>query len=58
MRRLLTLGAPIPVTDLTIQSVILFERAKVMTAIAVIHLCFGGESPLSYAENKSLAKFV
>ena len=31
-----------PDTDLTIKSVILFEKVKVMTAIALIHLCLVG----------------
>ncbi len=25
-----------------------FERIKVMIAMALIHLCFGGDSPLGY----------
>ncbi len=41
----------IPAADLTINSVILFERAKVI-AFALVHLCFGGESPLNYVKNK------
>ena len=31
-------------------SVIPFERNKVMIAIALIYLCFGGDSPLSYVK--------
>ncbi len=42
-----------PATDLTINSVIVFEhveRVKVMMAMALIHLCFGGDSPLGYVK--------
>ncbi len=42
----------IPATDLTIDSVILFESVKVMIAIALTHLCFGGDSPLNYVKIK------
>ncbi len=38
-------------------SVILFERVKVMLAIARKHLCFGGDSLLSYVNNKVLLFF-
>ncbi len=34
-------------TDLTI-NIIQFERVKVMILIALIHLCFASDSPLSY----------
>ncbi len=44
----------IPATDLTINSVIVFERVKVMIAMAPIHLCFGGDSPLGYVKNNVL----
>ncbi len=54
----LTLGAAISATDLTRNSIILFERAKVMIAIALIHLCFTGDSPLIYVQNKVWLKFV
>ncbi len=37
----LAIGVAIPATDLTINSAILFERVKVMIAIALTHLCFG-----------------
>ncbi len=53
----LCLHYAIPATDLTINRVILFERVKVMTAIALIHLCFGGDSPLNYVKNKVLLNF-
>ncbi len=29
-----------------------FERIKVMIAMPLIHLCFGGDSPLGYVKNK------
>ncbi len=56
---MLTLGAAIPATGLTINGAILFERVKVMIAIAMTHLCFEGDSPLSYnyAKNKVLLIF-
>ena len=44
----LTQGVAIPADHLTISRVILSERVKVMIVIALIHLCFGVESPLSY----------
>ena len=49
----------IPATDLTINSVIVFgvfERIKVMIAMALIHLHFGGDSPLGYVNNTVLLK--
>ena len=48
MRGTTVKSVAIPATDFTINNVILFERVKVMIAIALIHLCFGGDSPLSY----------
>ncbi len=45
----------IAATDVTINSVIPFERVKVMIAVALIHLCFWGDSPLKkkyYVKNK------
>ncbi len=51
-------GGAIPATDLTINSVIVFlsvfERLKVMIAMALIQLCFGGDSPLGYVKKKVL----
>ena len=47
----------IPATDLTINSVIVFERIKVKIAMALIHLCFGGDSPLGYLKKKVLLIF-
>ncbi len=47
----------IPATDLTINSVIVFERVKVMIAMALIHLCFGCDTPLGYVKNKVLLFF-
>ncbi len=47
MLTVLKLRVAIPATDLT-NSVILFERVKVMIAIALRHLYFEGDSPLSY----------
>ena len=38
-------------------SVILFETVKVTVAMALIHLCFGGDSPLRYVKNKVLSIF-
>ncbi len=38
-------------------SVILFERVKVKVAMALMHLCFGGDSPRSYVKNKVLLFF-
>ncbi len=35
----------------------MFERIKVMIAMAPIHLCFGGDSPLGYVKNKILPTF-
>ncbi len=42
--------------DMHKYSVILLERVyvKVMIAIALIHLCLGVDSPLSYVKNKIL----
>ncbi len=34
-----------------------FERIKVMIAMALIHLCFGGDSPLCYVKNTVLLFF-
>ncbi len=48
----------IPAIDLTISSVIqclnVFERIKVIIAKALIHLCFGGDSPLGYVKTQVL----
>ncbi len=41
----LTLGVAMPATALAINIVILFERVVAMIAIALRHLCFGGDSP-------------
>ncbi len=54
---MITLRVALPATDLTINSAILFERVKVIIAIAVAHLCFGADSPLSYVKNKVLLIF-
>ncbi len=35
-----------------------FERVKVMIAMALKHLCFEGDSPLGYVKNKVLLFFV
>ncbi len=35
----------------------MFESVKVMIAMAVIHLCFEGDSPLGYVKNKVLLMF-
>ncbi len=35
-------------------SVILFEIVKVMVATALLHLCFGGDSPLNYVKTNVL----
>ena len=40
----------IPAIDLTINSVIVFERERVKVMIAMTHLCFGGDSPLGYVK--------
>ncbi len=34
-----------------------FERIKVMIAMALIHLCLGGDSPLGYVKSKVLLFF-
>ncbi len=50
----------IPATDLKINSVTVlnvFERIKIMIAIALIHLCVGGDSPLSNVKKYSFAIF-
>ncbi len=47
----------IPANDLTINSVMVFERIKVMIAMDLIHLCFGGDSTLGYVKNKVLLIF-
>ncbi len=47
----------IPTTDLTINSVIVFERIKVMIAIALIQCVLGGDSPLGYVKIKVLPFF-
>ena len=54
MLRLLTLAVATPATDLTINSVIQFQRVKVMIACNNSDsLVFWGDSPLSYAKNNA-----